>query len=120
VRLLADENVPRASIRKLRSAGHEVLAVAEELSGLPDADVLRVAAEREALLITFDSDFGTLIFRGEPIHTAGIVFLRFIPRSPEEPAELLLSVLDRFEGQLQEHFSVVDRDRIRQRELPGR
>ncbi len=48
----------------------------------------------------------------------GVIYLRFRPHTPEEPASILLNLLQ-IEGlQFEERFTVVDRDRIRQRPLP--
>jgi hypothetical protein len=44
VKLLADENVPRRAVVALREAGHDVLSIAEASPGLPDTEVLRLAA----------------------------------------------------------------------------
>jgi hypothetical protein len=50
VRLLADENIPLASIRVLRAGGHDVLAASETMAGALDREVLaRAGAEGRAL-----------------------------------------------------------------------
>jgi predicted nuclease of predicted toxin-antitoxin system len=64
VRLLLDANLcPRGIAIRLRSAGHEVLALAEEpaLEGLDDSAVLELAASDNRVLITRNSrDFAPL------------------------------------------------------------
>ncbi len=117
MRLLADENIPAASVHALRDGGHDVVWVAETLSGATDQVVLRKAAEESRLRITFDRDFGALVYRNSIPSPAGIVLLRIIPNTPEEPGSLLLDLLTRAELTFERQFTVVDREHVRQRPL---
>jgi predicted nuclease of predicted toxin-antitoxin system len=64
LRLLLDANLsPRGIAAKLRDAGHDVLALAEDASfeGLPDPEVLELATSEGRVLITRNSrDFAPL------------------------------------------------------------
>ncbi len=115
---LADENIPKASITALRASGHDVFAIAEASPGLADQHVLQLSAEAGRILLTFDRDFGALVFRGSGGGNSGVVLFRFIPLSPEEPAQLLLAMIAEARISFTDRFTVVDRDRIRQRGLP--
>ncbi|MEG5185336.1 hypothetical protein QUB28_16300 [Microcoleus sp. B4-C3] len=44
--------------------------------------------------------------------------MRFRPHTPEEPASILLNLLQTEGLQFEERFTVVERDQIRQRPLP--
>jgi predicted nuclease of predicted toxin-antitoxin system len=93
MRLLADENVPYPSVRLLREAGYEVESMSEIAPGAPDTEVLRRAQTGRQVLITFDRDFGELVYhRGAPAPRA-IVYLRFEPSDLEEPARFLITLL---------------------------
>jgi predicted nuclease of predicted toxin-antitoxin system len=88
------------------------------MPGSPDRAVLELACSEPRLLLTFDRDFGELIYRhGEPA-PAGVIYLRFRPADPEEPARVLSAILERPEIVLEARFTVVTRDQIRQRPLP--
>lgn len=63
MRFVADENLDRSVIERLRSVGHEVVSVAEMEPGISDEAVLATANARSAMLITEDKDFGELAFR---------------------------------------------------------
>lgn len=63
IQFLADENFPIASVRVLRSAGYDVFAVIEETPGIDDIAILAQAVVEERVILTFDSDYGDLIFR---------------------------------------------------------
>lgn len=117
MRLLADENFPRPSINLLREAGHEIEAVAEFAPGLPDSGVLAHAVEHEQILITFDRDFGELIYRTGATGPVGILHLRFIPVDPEEAGRIIQNLLQAHEVELPGRYTVVERDHIRQRPL---
>ena len=61
MRFLADENVSRVVIARLRSAGFEVISIAETRPGSLDTDVLRAADAEDCILITEDQDFSELV-----------------------------------------------------------
>jgi predicted nuclease of predicted toxin-antitoxin system len=116
VRLLADENVPLASIQQLRGAGHDV----EQLPpGTADRIILDRARTEQRVLVTFDRDFGELIFRAGEAAPAGLLYLRFEPASPTEAADVLQSLFAHAEIQIEGFLTVVDRDRVRQRRWSG-
>lgn len=117
MRFLANENFPLGSIRKLRSAGHDVSAVIEIEPGAKDPVVLGRAAAEERILLTFDRDYGMLLYRrGLPAHP-GVVYLRFVPETPDEAADAISSLLSE-DIQLETRYTVVERQRVRQRPLP--
>jgi predicted nuclease of predicted toxin-antitoxin system len=116
LRWLADENFPLASVKQLRKAGVELSAIAEDQPGLVDRAVLAWAHEDHRALLTFDRDFGELLFQEGLPPPAAVVYLRFIPISPEEPAEVVLALL-RSGVELEGQFVVLDRDSFRSRPL---
>jgi len=76
VRFLADENLDFAVVRSLRTAGHDVRALAEETARTVDAEVIALASREGRILLTEDKDFGWLAFvagaGGE-----GVILVRF-------------------------------------------
>ena len=114
---LLDENVPLASVHRLRGAGYDaVQAVPRE----PDRMVLERARAEQRVVVTFDRDFGFLTFRaGAPI-PRGVVYFRSPPANPKAPAEDLLALLATPGITLEGKFTVVEPMRIRQRPLPNR
>ena len=119
MRFLADENFPLPSIRLLTTAGHDIVSVALETPGVPDEAVLDRAVREGRILLTFDRDYGSLLYERGSQPPEGIVYFRFTPASPEEPAEYLLTLLARLEPFLPGTLTVAERDRVRQRPLPG-
>jgi uncharacterized protein with PIN domain len=50
-------------VQHLRDAGHDVLYMAEIKPRADDDEVLELAIQREAVLITRDKGFGQMVFR---------------------------------------------------------
>lgn len=115
---LADENFPAASVRLLRQVGHDVSHAAEGLVGLEDEIILQRAQDERRIIITFDRDYGELIFKRRLTAPLGILYLCFDPDTPTEPAELVLALLRGGEIKLEHQFTVLTRNQIRQRALP--
>lgn len=119
MRFLANENIPLASIASLRQAGHDVAAVIEDAPGATDRQVLERAHLEDRIVITFDRDYGELIFQREVPLPSGVIYLRFEPLTPAEAGEFVLELLDVPELLLVGRFTVGQRERIRQRLLPS-
>lgn len=115
--LLADENIPLPSIRRLRAEGYDVLAIAKVSPGAEDLEVLGTARDTGRVLVTFDRDFGELIYRDLAPVPPGVLFLRDAYYDPGEAAELLIRVLTDAEIEVVGYFSVVTKDGVRQRRL---
>ena len=94
MRFLANENFPTyPSIRILRESGYDVSSVSEEIRGAKDFEVLLHAQKNDRIVLTFDRDYGELIYH-YGFFAYGVVYFRFDPEYPEEPAEQLLKILD--------------------------
>lgn len=118
MRFLADENFPLASVWQLREAGHDALAASELMPGSKDEQVLAFATRDHRILLTFDRDHGELIYRKGKPAPAGVVYLRFVPADPNQPADIVLGVTTVEGVRLEGRYTVVDPPRIRQRPLP--
>lgn len=119
MRFLANENFPLPSVRNLQAAGYDVAVIIEDSPGIEDAEVLTRAVAERRLILTFDRDYGELIYRLGLSPPSGVIYLRYQPQSPIEPAKQLLILLQVEGLQLEGKFTVVERERIRQRPLPG-
>ena len=118
--LLANENFPLLSVRLLRAASHDVASVIEDTPGASDEDVLKRASQENRVVLTFDRDYGELVYRYKSFLPAGILYFRFAPSAPEEPAQVLLSILEEGKVVIPGKFTVVERGRIRQRALSAK
>jgi predicted nuclease of predicted toxin-antitoxin system len=90
VRLLVNENFPAPSVACLRVEGYDVVSVAESYAGMEDASVLSLAVREKRWLVTFDRDYGELIFaRGLPPPPA-VILLRVPSYRPADPATWIM------------------------------
>ena len=118
MRFLANESFPLASVKRLREAGHDVAAVIQDSPGAKDSEVLACAVRDNRIVLTFDRGYGELIYRlGLPV-PMGIVYFRYDPLTPEEPAEQLNRLLEVSGVSLERRFTVLERLQVRQRPLP--
>ncbi len=117
MRFLADENFPADSIAILKENGFETKSVFEEFRGKPDLFLLEEAIRNEEIILTFDKDFGELVFKSFVKNCRGIVLFRIENFFPGDPAYLLLSLLKNKQLQLENYFTVIDEDKIRQRPI---
>jgi predicted nuclease of predicted toxin-antitoxin system len=113
---MADENFPRPALTALRNTGWEVFSVAEKCPGISDEEVAALCAERQQVLLTFDKDFGELVFHRGLSAGSGVVLFRFIPESPEEVADAAVALLQS-QPDLRGTFCVITRERIRVRPM---
>ena len=110
--LLANENFPGVAIAALRLRGHDVVWIREDSPGIDDRAVLSRATTEERILITFDKDFGELVFRLGLNAPSGVILFRIPPDSPSFVAQTAVTVLESrmdWAG----HFSVIDENRVR-------
>lgn len=115
MRLLANENFPLKSVHRLREAGHDVKAVIEDSPGAKDREVLARGVAERRIVLTFDRDYGELIYRWRLPVPEGVVYFRFAPATPDEPAEYFFKLLVLEGLSLEGEFTVVERGHIRQR-----
>jgi predicted nuclease of predicted toxin-antitoxin system len=115
--VVVDENFPAPATRLLRQAGHTIIAVSEVSAGISDEAVLQLANTHHAWLVTFDLDFGELVFQRGLLAPRALVILRESRFSPTDLADVVGSML----GQLavyENKFVIWSRERIRTRPLP--
>jgi predicted nuclease of predicted toxin-antitoxin system len=94
-------------------------AVIEDSPGAKDADVLAHATHEERIILTFDRDYGELIYRLGMPTPVGVAYFRYDLPDPEESAEHLLRLLTVTGLSLEGKFTVVERGQVRQRPLPS-
>ena len=112
MRLLANENFPGDAVDALRQAGHDIVWVRTDTPGVSDEEVLRRARIEKRVLLTFDKDFGDLVFRAGQYVSSGIVLFRISPISPDYVARAVVKALES-RSDWTGLFAVVQEDRIR-------
>lgn len=89
-----------------------VLSIAREHPGLNDDEVLALAYNKDAVLITEDKDFGDIIFRLKKNH-AGILLLRLAGVPLEEKIALINNFLKEHLDKVKNSMSVLSENSVR-------
>lgn len=116
MKFLLDVNVGRRIAAALEANGHDVVRMALINQAAEDPDVLALAVAQERILVTFDRDFGELIFSREAPIPPAVIFLRYRPRDVLAAIERLLPLLD-FDA-LRGHMTIIDPVRVRRTPFP--
>jgi predicted nuclease of predicted toxin-antitoxin system len=109
--------VPLTSIYLLRNAGYYVFSITEKCSGIEDELVLKIAREKHLIILTFDRDYGELIYKRKLVAPQGVIYFRYQPLNPSEPADHLLRLLRENTILFDNKFTVLERNYLRQRPL---
>ena len=120
MRLLLDNNLSTRLLPILRSAGHDVAHVRDlNLAAAPDSEVLHRARDEQRILVSADTDFGTLLARTGDKEPSIVLLRRAEGRRSAQIAGLLIANLPQLEVDLAAGAVVVIRDdNVRVRRLP--
>jgi len=113
---VADESVDRQIVERLRDDGHFVWYVAEMAPSISDDEVLQIANNESAPLITSDKDFGELVFR-QHLVSYGVILARLSGLNTELKANIVSSTIINHENEISENFTVISPSRIRIRKI---
>jgi len=112
VKFLADENVDKPIVERLRKDGHAVLYVIEMEPSISDDEVIQRANQEAALLLTADKDFGELVFRqGRTVY--GVVLIRLAGLSLQRKAEVVAIAVQEHADELVQNFTVITPSAVR-------
>ena len=115
MKLLANENFPLKSIEVISSAGFDIIGIGIDNYGIRDDEVIALAEKEKRTIITFDKDYGELIFKRGLQPAGGVIYLRWDEFTPSEPGEYLIELFKSKDIQFERMFTVVSENNIRQR-----
>ncbi len=110
---LADENIPFYVVKQLRKEGYKIISVLEDFAGSSDEKIMELSSKNKWIIITFDKDFGELIYKQKTDKPYGIILLRVTPKSPEYILQLLKWLLLQGSISFEGCFVVVNKDKVR-------
>lgn len=112
---LANENFPKPSIQLLLNKGYDVYSVSDMLSGISDLEVISFAVKKKQIILTFDKDYGEIIFKSKILNPVSVIFFRFKGSSPEDAGSILLDLIESKKMAFENSFTVIEKNSIRQR-----
>jgi predicted nuclease of predicted toxin-antitoxin system len=115
MRLLANENFPYKSIHYLKAKGFDILSIGLEIPGIKDSEIMTIAINEERTILTFDRDYGELIFRHNYRPAKGVIYLRLTEYEPEQPGHIVEELITNKEIDLTRALTVIDNNGLRQR-----
>lgn len=115
MKLLANENFPYMSKEILAKIGFDITHIGQECPGIRDEEVMKMTISEERLILTFDQNYVTLIFKDGYRPPQGVIFFRWDEFLPDEPANFLIELFKNKEITYDKFFTVIDKNNIRQR-----
>ncbi|HOZ81582.1 MAG TPA: DUF5615 family PIN-like protein [Bacteroidia bacterium] len=115
MKLLANENFPLKSIVYLQNGGFDITSIGAEHSSIKDFEVMTIAINEERTILTFDRDYGELIFKHNYKPPKGVIYLRLEKYSADEPGRLIEELVSSNQYIFDGALTVLDERGIRQR-----
>ncbi len=120
MKFLVDNALSPVFAEGLRRAGHDAIHVRDyRLQESEDEVIFDRAAREERIIVSADTDFGTLLALRRGKTPSVILLRRMVPRRPESQVSFLLSNLNEIAESLERGAVVViEETRLRVRPLP--
>lgn len=115
MKILANENFPYASIYHLKKKGYDVLSIGMDNPSIMDSEIMEIAIKEDRTIVTFDRDYGELIFRYNYKPDRGVIYLRLEEYAPQEPGVIIEEILRNKDVDITRALTVIDKNGIRQR-----
>ena len=115
MKFLANENFPQRSVLYLKSKEFDICSIGTDNPSITDHAVMTIAIKEERTILTFDRDYGELIFRYNYKPPRGVIYLRLDEYKADEPGKIIEELINKMEFNFDNALTVLDKNGIRQR-----
>ncbi len=114
MKFLTDENIYPQMVKAIRCLSYDVLDIKEQnLFGISDNDLIKMAHDTGRILITFDKDFSNIIMY-PPCKYHGIIVLRLSKMIIENAVNHLIEFIKNLSAeQIDGRLAILEPDRVR-------
>lgn len=114
MKLLLDENVPRSVFKFLKENNFDILWIRESNRGISDERIVELDIEESRIIITYDKDFGELVFH----YFMDVIAVILIRNMNDQSVEaMLLKLLNGDQADIYGYFIVIGEKHIRRRRI---
>ena len=96
-------------------AGFDIKAIGIDDSSITDEQVMQIAINENRTIVTYDSDYGELIFRHGYKPEAGVIFIRVQPIEPLETAKIPEDLISQKTISFERTLTVIGSNTVRQK-----
>ena len=115
LRIIVDECVDLRIFKDAPENDYDFIFISKEHSGISDLQVIQLAEESSALIVTEDKDFGEWVFSHHK--EIGVIFLRFSSNDILKIKKSLFNIINKYQDKLLKFFTVISVKKIRMREI---
>ena len=112
LKLLFDLGVSKKAEIYFSENGYDVLSVRELNPRMKDDDILKLAVQKERLVVTMDKDFGELVFNSKNMHS-GVFLLRMEDAGWRQKIDVLTEIFEKYYEEIKGSFSVYQDRKLR-------
>jgi predicted nuclease of predicted toxin-antitoxin system len=116
MKFLANENFPLASTKYLKNKGFDIISVGTHFQGITDKEVIELAEKESRTILTFDRDYGELIFKYGNKPSQGVIYLRLVDYKPKDPGKIIETIVSIKNFVTLKKLTVFDGETLRQRD----
>ncbi len=111
-KIIIDAGVGRIIEEWLSRQGFNIIAISKINPEIADSDILKLANNEDAVIITMDKDFGELVFKNNSSHK-GILLLRLEDAVAEEKLSAIQNIFSNHSSQMKNNFCVYQNGKLR-------
>jgi len=112
IKFLIDVGVGKDVEDYIIQQGYDVKAIRLLDPSMPDEEIILLAYREERMVITMDKDFGELVYQSTKKH-CGVLLLRLEDATGTEKVHIIANILHHHADQLDSHFCVFQKGRLR-------